>query len=84
MSLRGLLSDELREVNFCRARLGELARAFEEKREDGRPTGAGREAAVPGRSLFPGGCATLDEAAEQVFRGITAEQMAALDERCRR
>src|SRR6202011_4991898 len=65
----------------CRDRLGELARAFEEKRDGGAAEAVGREPAVPGRSLFPGGCATLDEAAEQVFRGITAEQLADLDER---
>ncbi len=80
VSLRGLLSDELREVNFCRARLGELARAFTERREVG-ADGAGRGPSVPGRFLFPGGCVTLDAAAEHVFRGITAEQVAALDER---
>ena len=34
VSLRGLLSDELREVNFCRARLTELAQAFEETGDD--------------------------------------------------
>jgi serine/threonine protein kinase len=76
VSLRGLLSDELREVNFCRARLGELARSFEEKREAGE-----REPSVPGRSLFPGGCTTLEDAAEYVFREVSAEQLAALDER---
>src|SRR5207248_10613571 len=42
---------------------------------------AGRASSVPGRTLFPGGCATLEAAAEQTFRGIGAEQLAALDER---
>jgi len=74
VSLRGLLSDELREVNFCRARLGELARAFEERRdEEDAPS-------VPGRLLLPGGCRTLDEAAEQVLKDVSPEQLAALDE----
>ena len=36
ISLRGDLSDELREVGFCRARLGELRKAVEESREPGK------------------------------------------------
>jgi serine/threonine protein kinase len=77
VSLRGLLSDELREVNYCRTRLAELGRAFAEV--PGEP--ADRGAALPGRTLFPGGCATLDAAAEQIFQGVSAERLAALDER---
>jgi hypothetical protein len=85
VSLRGLLSDELRDVNFCRARLTELARAFDERPRDGEPDGEGpgpdSPAAAPGRTLFPGGCATLDTAADHVLRGVTAEQVAELDEK---
>ena len=33
------------------------------------------------RSRFPGGCATLDAAAEHVIRGVGAEELADLDER---
>ncbi len=39
VSLRGYMSDQLREVNFCRARMGELARSFEDDDED--PEGSG-------------------------------------------
>jgi serine/threonine protein kinase len=86
VSLRGLLSDELREVNFCRARLTELARAFDQRPRDEEPGGepGRREApapAVPGRTLFPGGSANLAAAAEHVLRGVSAEQVAELDER---
>jgi serine/threonine protein kinase len=86
VSLRGLLSDELREVNFCRARLTELARAFDQRPRDEQPGGepGRREApapAVPGRTLFPGGCAGLADAAEHVLRGVSAEQVAELDEK---
>jgi serine/threonine protein kinase len=85
VSLRGLLSDELREVNFCRARLAELARAF-----DGRPGVAEAEAEPPvphagpvvsGRELFPGGCADLDAAADHVLEGLSPEQSSGLDEK---
>ncbi len=84
VSLRGLLSDELREVNFCRTRLAELTRAFaQHDEEEAEPGKDGRDApahAVPGRRLFPGGCATLDAAAEHVLKGISAQQLAELDE----
>ena len=38
VGVRGHLSDQLREVNFCRVRLGELARLFEEPAEKPAPT----------------------------------------------
>ncbi len=83
VSLRGLMSDELREVNFCRSRLGELLKAFEDKAGDGpakeeeaEPASRG---AVPGRSLLPRGCATLEGAVDDILAGVTPEQLAALD-----
>ncbi len=84
VSLRGCLTDELREVNFCRSRLAELARAFARTTDDEEPEGSspGERAgpAFPGRNLFPGGCTTLDAAAEQILQAVTAEQIAELDE----
>ena len=58
VSLRGQLSDQLREVDFCRARLGELVTTFEDPRE------AARRADGPtaGRCPLPEGCKSLDEA----------------------
>ena len=78
VSLRGLMSDELREVNFCRARLGELLKTFEDN-----PGGPGEKAAgeVPGRNLLPRGCATVEQAVEEVMKDQTPEQLAALEEK---
>jgi hypothetical protein len=96
LSLRGLLSDELREVNFCRTRLGELQRSLsEEERETRKRPNAEKvslssssslhlgasSAEVPGRRLFPHGCAALEEAVEVLTKEVTTNQLAALDAR---
>jgi hypothetical protein len=92
LSLRGNLSDELREINFCRVRLGELSQAFETKEEAGQreeetrpaePAGAVKKAAEDGagRALFPDGCKTLAEAVEHALAGVTPEELHALDGR---
>src|SRR5205807_8234500 len=54
-SLRGYLSDQVRDVSFCRARLGELTQGLED------PADAERgDDQVPGRCLlFPAGCRSL-------------------------
>jgi hypothetical protein len=67
--LRGHLSDELREVNFCRIRLGELSRMLEE------PVAAENlsAAAATGQRLFPSGCKGLAEAVDQFLAGLTPE-----------
>jgi serine/threonine protein kinase len=75
VSLRGFLSDELREVNFCRARLGELAHAFEE-----RPDDEEAQSPVPGRSLLPGRCTTVAAAADYVVKGFSPDDLVALDD----
>lgn len=73
--LRGHLSDQLREVNFCRVRLGELLRAFEE------PAGSANlsQAADAGQLLFPTGCEGLSEAVEQFLRGLAPEAVQELE-----
>ncbi len=74
--LRGHLSDELREVNFCRIRLGELLRHFEG------PAGAepaGAEAGA-GRRLFPSGCRDLADAVERFLAGLAPEAVRELEE----
>jgi hypothetical protein len=90
LSQRGHLSDELREVNFCRVRLGELLQAFEaaEKEESrSKDTKADDPAASSthpvgegtGRILFPKGCKTLESAIEQFLAEVTAEDLHELD-----
>ena len=74
VSLRGQLSDQLREVDFCRARLGELLGLFggaEADRRAGAPTA--------GRCLLPQGCKTLDEAVAKIDEAVTAENLQELD-----
>jgi serine/threonine protein kinase len=82
LGLRGHLSDELREVNFCRVRMAELLRLLEEPPPDpaqstwqgaaNRPTGIGRK-------LFTSGCRDLNEAVEQFLSSMTPEHLFELD-----
>ena len=78
LSLRGLLSDELREVNACRTRLGELLRIFEDPVSEPGGQVADRfnslQGEAPGRRLFPHGSATLDEALAGMSRQVTPAQ----------
>jgi serine/threonine protein kinase len=73
--LRGHLSDELREVNFCRVRLGELLRMLEE-------SGGGAERSddgETGRRLFPAGCRDLPDAVDQFLSGLAPESIHELE-----
>jgi serine/threonine protein kinase len=77
VSLRGQLSDQLRELNFCRARLGDLRTAFENKARD-----AGAEPEDAGdRVLFPGGRPTLAKAVEQLQEAVPDQDLQDLDGR---
>ncbi|MFO0841055.1 MAG: hypothetical protein U0797_01480 [Gemmataceae bacterium] len=84
VGLRGHLSDELREVNFCRVRLAELQRVLEEPQPGEVPQSAGngspnsREAAV-GRTLFLSSCKNLYEAVDLYMSGITDDHLLELD-----
>jgi hypothetical protein len=69
VSLRGHLSDELREVNFCRIRLGELLRILEESSTANELS----DEADAGRRLFPAGCKGLAEAVDQFLASLTPE-----------
>ncbi len=73
LRLRGYLSDDLREVNFCRVRLKELQGLFEAPPA---AVQASEAAAVPkaGRCLFPSGCKDLQEALEQFLACLTPER----------
>ncbi len=74
LGLRGQLSDQLREVGFCRQRLGELANRLQPA------TAGGADLEVPARVLLPAGCQNLDEALEQLDQGVTHDDLLALDQ----
>jgi serine/threonine protein kinase len=79
VSLRGHLSDELREVNFCRVRLTELARMLEETPcGEQRPVGGEPKGGI-GRLLFVSGCKDVREAVDLYLEGITPEHLLDLD-----
>lgn len=74
LSLRGHLSDQLREVGFCRTRLNELLHQL----EDGR---CQLFRTTIGKQLFPSGCGNLSDAVEQFLSGVTPEMLQELDDR---
>jgi serine/threonine protein kinase len=80
VSLRGQLTDQLREINYCRSRLTELQTTFAE------PLPPAPEADSSGRSrlLFPAGFRNLAEAANQTLEEITPEELVELDGRMQR
>lgn len=73
ISLRGYLSDQLRDINFCRARLGEMQRSF-----DTPPPGGVTESSFR-RDFFPAGCRNLDEAVAQFLARLTPADVQELD-----
>jgi hypothetical protein len=76
ISLRGQLSDQLREVDYCRARLTELLGMLTPPETNGR-----RGAPVAGRCLLPAGCRSLDEAVRRLDKAVGPEQLVELDRR---
>jgi hypothetical protein len=84
VSLRGCLTDELREINFCRARLQDLIGYLEGDDKPDQPAAAlGLSPMVEGRvrHLFPEGWSDLKAAVEHVASGLTAEDLLQLDTR---
>jgi serine/threonine protein kinase len=81
VSLRGHLSDELREINFCRVRLTELLRLLEEGKHAAAngsgPQGARKTAS--GTEYYPAGCKNLQEAVDRFLAAIPAEAVHELD-----
>jgi hypothetical protein len=76
LGLRGHLSDQVREVGFCRARIGELQALLVP------PAIADKHATGPADcSLFPPGCVDLKEAIEQLSTTINTEDLLAFDHR---
>jgi hypothetical protein len=78
LAIRGLLSDQLREVDYCRARLTELHGMFEAANQ---AEAARRGQAVAGRWLLPEGCESLDDAVRRLEESVTPEHLAELDRR---
>jgi serine/threonine protein kinase len=73
-SLRGHLSDQIREAGFLRLRLGELLTGLQ------RPGAREYSAAPPnGALLLPPDCTTLDQGITQVLPDLTADDWVALD-----
>src|SRR5207248_184084 len=82
VSMRGLLSDQIREVGFCRQRLGELAKLVEDKQapagtEEDRPV---RRNSAREKFLLPAGCTELDDALRQMEEKIGKEDLLAFDQ----
>ncbi len=75
LSLRGHLSDEAREINFCRVRLTELQRLLET------PTGAVESEPRAGRLLLPSGCKDLNQAVDELLASVGPEALLELDRR---
>jgi hypothetical protein len=75
VSIRGKLSDQMREFTFCRQRLAEIAKILE-------GAGAASKAAepVPGTSLLPAGCQTLDDSVEGLVGKLTAAEIRNFDQ----
>jgi serine/threonine protein kinase len=75
VSLRGYLSDQLREINYCRARLVDLQRAF----DDDEAEQAAETDHSPGRYFFPNGHRTLEAAAAELLGGVSGGDLEDLD-----
>jgi serine/threonine protein kinase len=76
-TLRTHLADQMREVEFCRTRLGDLLNAFADAPGGSRTEGDG----VPGRHLLPMGCRSLDEAVQQTLARMTTDDVLELDQK---
>ena len=63
----------LRDVGFCRTRLGEMSQTL------GTLPGAD-PGSVPGRMVLPDGCQTLDDAADQFLASLHPEEILAFDQ----
>ena len=77
VGLRGHLSDQIREVGFCRQRLGELLGLVEPTALKGK-----KETPLAGiRTMLPPGCLGESDALDQISQGITADDLLCFDER---
>ncbi|HEY1190092.1 MAG TPA: tubulin-like doman-containing protein, partial [Gemmata sp.] len=72
--LAGNAPEYLREINFCRAALGDMHAALG---ATGGPNGA---ADAPGKLILPDGCKNLDDAADLFLAGLAPEDLLAFDQ----
>ena len=77
VGLRGFLSDQIREVDFCRQRLGELAGLVAASGKDGAQAAPGFSSAHE-QFLLPEGCATLEMAIAILDKKVGAEELICL------
>jgi serine/threonine protein kinase len=78
VGLRGHLSDQIREVGFCRQRLGEL---FGLVAPAANP-GVKKETPLSGiRTLLPPGCLELNDVLERIVESVSTDDLLAFDER---
>jgi serine/threonine protein kinase len=91
VSLRGHLSDQIREVGFCRARLGELLGLLQPATGSGpvssaqttpsAPREKKTEATLGERVLFPAGCLEMNDAVDKLSQQLTPEDVLNFDDR---
>src|SRR5438876_4718204 len=75
VSVRGQLSDDLRELNFCRARLGKLQEHFQSEDTDE----LFEEELASARTLFPGNSRSLKDATERLLDTASPAEIEKLD-----
>jgi serine/threonine protein kinase len=75
VGLRGQLSDQLREINYCRSRLTDLVKSFQEPSAQT----VVEENGPLSRLLFPAGYRNIAEAAKQMLQAITPAELRELD-----
>jgi eukaryotic-like serine/threonine-protein kinase len=76
ISIRGHLSDQLREVGFCRQRLDELAGLVQSKAADATPT----RAVEFEKKLLPAGCKRIGDVVKQLEEELTDDDIVAFDD----
>jgi hypothetical protein len=81
ISLRGQLSDQMREVGFCRDRLKELCRLLEGPGLEGGAADGAEKGPELARCLFPVGCKNLGEATADLLARVTPADREGLDQR---
>jgi hypothetical protein len=74
-NLRSFLNDKMREVGFCRTRVAELLKGFDDQAGDDQ---SGKDA-PSGIYLYPSGCRNLGETIDRLFPTITETTLGELD-----
>jgi serine/threonine protein kinase len=75
LELRGHLSDEMREISYCRVRLGELLRQL----ESADPAGPEALLSLVGKPVFPSGGVDLRQAIQDFQAGLSPDVLNELD-----